>query len=467
MDKERRKKIQTTKLVITEIFMLIIIVLTVVILTFVVMGYHLNEDGKLEQSGLVQVESTPDGAAVIIDGEVLPSKTDTNKILKEGEHTVKIEKPGYTSWQKTVSSRPGFLTKLSYPRLYKTDRKAESVYTFETTPDTFLVSPNRDTILTADNNSLKLQLINIHSNSVKPVEVDLSKLLVDSTGEKTILEWNKDNSRIILKFTKNDTPHFAVVDLEHPSLSIDLTTSFDIQISALHFRNDSGDQLFILENNHLRTISIADKQISGILVEDVKTFSNLSEKVLLVTKTNQLSLYDAGDKSTLPLFTSTAENIRPIISEYIGRTTTALSEDNNVTIYRGDLPTEKTLDKEKPLGEPVGKYTLEFGTPQDFFMQAKNQIIVSKKDKNLSVFDLENYQVSTFALPTSLTFWPDEYTIGLVSDGTLSVYDFDGTNRIDLGEAESGFPATISKDNNYLYLVRKTDKLELIRENIK
>ena len=124
MDKERRKKIQTTKLVITEIFMLIIIVLTVVILTFVVMGYHLNEDGKLEQSGLVQVESTPDGAAVIIDGEVLPSKTDTNKILKEGEHTVKIEKPGYTSWQKTVSSRPGFLTKLSYPRLYKTDRKA-------------------------------------------------------------------------------------------------------------------------------------------------------------------------------------------------------------------------------------------------------------------------------------------------------------------------------------------------------
>lgn len=467
MDKERRKKIQTTKLVITEIFMLIIIVLTVVILTFVVMGYHLNEDGKLEQSGLVQVESTPDGAAVIIDGEVLPNKTDTNKILKEGEHTVKIEKDGYTSWQKTVSAHPGFLTKLSYPRLYKLDRKAEAVYTFETAPDIFLTSPNRDVILTANNNSPKLQLLNINSSSIRPAEIDLTKLLMDSTGEKTVLEWNKNSSRLILKFTKNDTPHFAVVDLEYPDRSLDLTSSFDVQISDLHFLNDYGDRLFILENDHLRIISIADKQISGILVEDVKTFSNLGDKVLLVTKTNQLSLYDAISKSNLPLFTSSAEVVKPLLSEYIGRFTVALAEDNNITVYRGDLPTEKTVNKEKPLGEPIGKYTLDFGTPQNFFMQAKNQIIVSQSDVNFAVFDLENYSKSAFSLPVDLTFWPDEYTIGLVSDGVLSVYDFDGTNCIDLGKAEPGFPASISRDNDYLYLIRKTEKLELIRENIK
>lgn len=469
MDKERRKKIQTTKLVITEIFMLIIIVFTVVILTFTVMGYHLNEEGKLEQSGLVQVESTPDGASVIIDGEVLPNKTATNKILKEGQHAVKIEKPGFTSWQKTVSAHPGFLTKLSYPRLYKLERKAETISTFETAPDTFSVSENRDVILTSTNDSLKIQLLKINSSLAKSSEIDLSKLLAGSTGKKDILEWNKNSSRIILRFVKNDVPHFAIVDLEYPDRSLDLTSTFDIQISELHFANDYGDRLFVTEDSHLRTIALADKQISGILVENIKTFSNLGEKVLIVTNTKegkkQISLYDAGNKSTLPLFTSSAKTVRPLLSEYIGRFTIALAEDNNITIYRGNLPSEK----EKTLPEPVGKYTVDFGTPESFSMQAKNQIVFSTLGTNFAVFDLENYSASSFSLPVDLTFWADEYTIGLVSDEVLTVYDFDGTNRIDLGKAEAGFPATISKDGDFLYLVRKNtnNELELIRENIK
>ena len=110
MDKERRKKLQTTKLIITEIFMLVTIVVTVVILTFIVMGYRLTEDGKLEQSGLIGVDSIPTGATVFVDGEAYENKTNTSKILPEGQYEISLEKDGYTSWRKSVLVHSGLLT---------------------------------------------------------------------------------------------------------------------------------------------------------------------------------------------------------------------------------------------------------------------------------------------------------------------------------------------------------------------
>lgn len=474
MDKERRKKIQTTKLVITEIFMLVTIVVTVVILTFIVMGYHLTEDGRLEQSGLVQVESIPTGATVIIDGETLPNKTDTSKILKEGEHTVKIEKPGFSSWEKTISAHPGFLTKLSYPRLYKIERTPSTVWTFETAPDSFAASRNRDVILTAENSSAKLSLFDIDASSPKRTEIDLSELFADKiTYEKSILDWNKNSSRIILKFSKNGASDFAVVDLEYPERSLGLLETFGFQVSDLAFLNDYGDKLFILENGHLRTLSLSDKQASGILVDGVEAFSSFGEIAFVVTKKadsdkKSFGLYDSRNKSVLSLLETSASVVRPLISEYLGRFTFAIAEDNNITIYRSELPNEKTSE-EKPLGEPVGKYTTSFGAPGNFYFSAKNQVVVSQTGADFAIFDLENYTESAFTLPSALTFWPDEYTIGLVSDEKLSVYDFDGTNRFTFGRAEAGFPAVISKNGNYLYFVQKNSagKLELTQENIK
>ena len=467
MDKERRKKLQTMRLIITEVFMLIIIILTVIILTFIVMGYHLNENGELEQSGLVQIESIPTDASVTIDGEVLNIKTNTSKILPEGKHTVSLAKDGYTSWEKTFETHSGLLTKLTYPRLYKTERKTEIVKKLEETPELFVVSPSRNYILTSSEKSGILKLLNLNSNDLKTTEIDLTIIIGKEVSELKVLSWNSSEERIIISFSRDNETHFAVVELTRPERSIDLSTTFNLKISDLSFANDYGDRLFILENNSLRIISLSSRELSEVVAKDVTHFSNSNNRAIFVDKSSKISLYDDNSKSIIFLKKASAENTRALISEYIGRFTLALLEDNELTIYRGNLPTEN-VSADKPLPDPVGKTTLEFGVPDNFKTEAKNQIILTSKENNFSVFDLENYAFSSYTLENNLTFWPDDYTIGLVSDGKLVFRDFDGTNKVTLGDSLAGFPAVITKNDKYLYHLSKTEQdLNLVREEIK
>ena len=463
MDKERRKKIQATKLVITEIFMLITVVLTVVILTFIVMGYHLTDDGKLEQSGLVQVESIPTGATVTTDQEVLPAKTNTSKILPEGEHTVLLEKEGYTSWAKSFKTHPGFLTKLAYPRLYKISRTAETIEKLDEAPAFLSVSPNRNLLLYLV--SGKLYSLNLESDTPKPAELALKKLFKTTVpADFRVLTWSENGERIIAAYTESGTPHFAIVDLTHPDYSLDLSTTFDLEISELAFITPNGDNLFILEDGHLRTIVLALEQLSSILVDKVVSFNNFGAKAVVVQNIKEISLYDYNTKKTISLKQSVAENPRALISEYLGRPTLVFAEDGQITVYRGELPTEN-VSKDNPLGEPVGKYTLDFGTPDVFRMVAKQAVVLTSKEHHFTIFDLETYSTSSYTLESDLTFWPDDYTIGEVVSGELIFRDFDGENRQVLGHAATGFPAVISKDNKYLYNLSKT--YAITRENIK
>ena len=150
------------------------------------------------------------------------------------------------------------------------------------------------------------------------------------------------------------------------------------------------------------------------------------------------------------------------------RSTLVFISDNVVTVRRGDLPTEN-ITKENPLSEPVGKYTLDFGTPKDFDFRGKNQLVVTSSGNNIAVFDLENYKLTTYSVEADLTFWVSEYTIGTVSGGKLVLRDFDNTNSVTFKDAESDFPAVITKDNSYLYYISKdnSENLNLVRDLIK
>lgn len=50
----------------------------------------------------VAIKSSPDGAEITIDGKFVGT-TPSNLKLKEGEHTIVIEKSGFKAWQRTMT----------------------------------------------------------------------------------------------------------------------------------------------------------------------------------------------------------------------------------------------------------------------------------------------------------------------------------------------------------------------------
>ncbi len=128
MDPERAKRRQSAKIIISETIMVLAVVITVTILAFIVSGYWLNSDFKVERNGLLQISSVPTGADIYIDGDSSwLQRTNISKVLSSGEHSVKLTKDGYDSWQKTINGSEGLLYRIHYPRLFLQNRTPESL----------------------------------------------------------------------------------------------------------------------------------------------------------------------------------------------------------------------------------------------------------------------------------------------------------------------------------------------------
>lgn len=70
---------------------------------------RLTRSGFIPQSGLLAANSFPNGAEIIIDDRLV-SATDDTVYLEPGTYQVKIEKPGYWPWQKTLQIEPELVT---------------------------------------------------------------------------------------------------------------------------------------------------------------------------------------------------------------------------------------------------------------------------------------------------------------------------------------------------------------------
>ena len=148
MDYEEKKRRQNLRVIASEAVMVLTVILTVIVLVLVVSGYWLNSNFEVERQGLLQVSSVPTGSYVLIDGSE-PSwfqRTNTSKMLPIGEHTVRVERDGYDSWEKTVNISEGLLFRLHYPRLFPLEREPEVVYDTLGVTKTFL-SENHETLL--------------------------------------------------------------------------------------------------------------------------------------------------------------------------------------------------------------------------------------------------------------------------------------------------------------------------------
>jgi len=75
-------------------------------------GYRLDLKKGITETGLILVKSLPDGARVYLDGELVAATDSSIPDLKEGAYTIKIEKDGQQSWEKTVPVRPRLVTSI-------------------------------------------------------------------------------------------------------------------------------------------------------------------------------------------------------------------------------------------------------------------------------------------------------------------------------------------------------------------
>lgn len=500
-EREQQRRRQMIKVIIAEIGMTISVIAIVVVATLAAMGFFVTSSGKIEQSGLMQIHSMPTGATVEIDGSTIFSRTNLSRSLTPGEHSLKLSRDGYDTWQKNIKMSSGMLLRLYYPRLFLLDRKAEVALRLEKEFEFYSPSKDQAYILYAALDSAKWSLVNIRDDELKTSQLDLSAVLPGVVegkflGEIESLKWSGDSNSVLAKVNYAQKTEWILVDLKNAEKSLNLTRTFGLEFTQVEMIDESAAQLFALENQQLRRINTSDQSISRVLLYNVLSFANSKSNVIYVMTQNAeekakvVGVYRNGEKGGTTLATvPNNQAVSVALTRYYDEDYLAYTVGNELNVYYGALPNyrEDAQDTDfSGLKILVDKEKLRTA-PNGLSLSPMGGYIVASYDRQFMVVDLEMGELLEYEALAPTLMWLSEAMMTAVVDNSLWVWDFDDTNRRELvryvaadedAEVEAittvsnsklaNYPAVVSENGKWLYyLVETKTGLTLMRERVR
>ena len=437
MDRVKKKKMQNARVIATNIFMGISVIAIVLVLMLIAMGFNFSDEGGIEQSGLVQIASSPRGATVEIDGQQQFNRTNMSKMLSSTSHHVKVTKNGYDTWEKDLVVDAGLLTRIEWIRLFPTAPHAANTAYFS---DIRLAefSPDRKHLLIIEHDFPYLSTLNIQDDKVsRNRKLSLNTILGPDQnvllGEITIRDWNIDNNKVVLTWATETDTNWYLVDLENEKNAINLSEKFQLDFEDIQIANDGATKLWALENNRLHTINVNELTISSVIFSDVEQFASNSGVVTYIAtnakdQSRRVSIYQDGEDgpTTIKHLEDQEATISLAMGDYWNQSWLVLSIDNHLEFYGGTYP---SYGKKSSFKELLSK-DLEF-TPSLISVNYTGRIVAIAGESQYAAIDVETNDLTTAAFDSehSGINWLDDYLFWEIIDKKVVVRDFDGSNR--------------------------------------
>lgn len=468
------KRKQLIARIVTYSLMSISVIVIALFLIAIILGYRFNgKAGRIEQSGLVQYNSTPSGAQVSVDGIKLGARTATSNTVLPGQHTFMMQREGYEVWQKALNIRAGTLTALNYARLVPISRPVKSVMALPQLDQVKFSPKGRFALVHAQAASPDFTLYDLGSdNNIKQTVLTLPAASYSEADTKdmkhtfAITEWDSGGRYVLIKHTYNDAVEWLVLDTTDVAATANITQAFHMQFDEPHFSGTSGNVIFALSNGDIRKIDRQDGTVSRPLASQVQTYDLYSTDIItyttmydVATGTRSVGLVRDGDKDPYILRTTKSPLSVPLhvaTARYFNQNYVVISEGTKVDILAGDYPTSP---EDTTSLKSIGSYMLDHA-PEFLTMSYNGRFILAQTGDKYTTYDLERSIVSpenTIAGSgaTRQLDWLDDFYLWSDRAGNLTIGEFDGTNQHDINPVASGFDATLSPSSTYLYSIGK------------
>ncbi len=423
---------------------------------FLVLGYNLDNKGRAEQGGLIQYRSFPDGASVRLDGILQSANTPSKSTANAGRHNVSFERKDYRSWNKDVTLNRGellWLNALLVPKSITTNE----VHQFDGV-SSFVASPDKKWIAVIEKaNEPSLKIIDIRDEK-KPRISTLKipdEITKTATPEDifTIAEWDFGSRYLLVKHTSGQSTEWLRLDRSDESNAENISRNLKLSISEAHFAGTSGNLFFALSDATLRKLNIDQNTSSTPISEDVKEFQLYKDnRIALVSVKDDeqvVSVYKDGDKrpTEVTRFKGVEPSVDVALSSYF--------EDDYIAYSRGD---EAHIIK-NPFDSPRSVATVKLDPAISWLYFSNNgQFLIAQYGSKLISYDLERNLSSLFSIPGDPVYtgtkhleWLDDFHLWSDSGGTLSIFEFDGTNGEVIGNITQGFDVTLSNNGKRLF----------------
>lgn len=458
MDLEKRARRQSLRVFISESLMVLFVIITVVLLVLLVSGYGINSEFEVERQGMLQIYSFPTGANVEVDGEASWfQRTNTSKVLASGEHRIVLEKDGYDTWAKTVTISEGLLYRVHYPRLFLQNREKTTISENFHAATFASVSPDRKTMLIIEKNS-DWTLLNLDQDTPTAKTLQFGSLLSSSGDDKTVefkgtvtsAAWATDNNRVLLN---TDRYGWLLIDVKNPEKSLKFTRAFDETFASVRIFDNSAENLLVTRDHKLYKLNVASLELSKPIAAGLTNYDFYGQNIVFTTA-DGVYLKNINDENA-NLVLETKETPRVFISRFY--------DDKYITLITNTSTGAKIQVLKYNDFSPVYETTLDF-TPETVKIGTDGAFVFLKFGAKVATVDMEALFTYTWELDDAKFGWLDNNMVYNVTEGELSVFDFDGLNRRVLAQKVSAnLPVTITADKWLYYF--NTDG-DLIRELI-
>lgn len=438
------------------------------ILILVVMGYRFNSFvGKVQQGGLVQFDSRPNGANIVVDDIQLSRKTASSITLSSGAHEVKMYREGFNEWQKKVSVKPGAVLWLNYARLLPIKPNPSEVQQYPALSSAVTSHDNKQMAL-VDTTGSSLVVVDLNSDEVLAKTIQIDK---DASGAPehsadshySLIGWDYDDRYLLVKRQIGERIEYLSVDSRWSDPTKNITNLLGSDILKIDYSYNGANYIYVLTASHeLRKIDLASSSISGPLLQNIADFDQFNKNTIYYkTNPDQHGVVSVGyltqgasrPKTVKSSDGQTGSSIGLSMGRYYNADYIVLTDNRSVEVLKADLPPSDSDSKVST--RSVVKFQAKFDISQIGFSPAENRFVyVYGKDQTATV-DLELLSVAEVKSPVShqgRLNWVDGYHLSSVENGQAGLVEFDGTNYQMISKNNAlDFPVSISNNNKYLY----------------
>jgi hypothetical protein len=416
--------------------------------------------GKLIQTGIVIIQSAPNGIKVSVDGKTAKKKTPYRASFEAGgRHTFKMEKDGFYPWQKTLDVIYSEVSLVQYALLVPKHPATKVLDSRSNVVAQAVSKDNRH--LAYVTNGADAAVYTMDLTNPKPVMLFAAPAATaDKPAEAlTGVAWSDDASHLIVTSKAGETAVHRVISANGNDV-VNLTDQFRFDFTGLQFSSNDWHQLYWISPDGLRRVDLGNQSVSAVLADKVGQFKVIDGGKLLYVQATDLgkSLFSTdghGHKQQIIAALPDSETYAIDFALYNSHEQVAVvpSRTQVGTLYSdaySNNPVAKTIAKGvtsvtfSPDGHLVTFYAP--GTVTTYDIQQSTLLNM------FAAFTFQTNQLQSLS-------WYDSFHLLRNENGHLLWSEFDGANQVDLGTMSGGLTANSTPNLQNLVFFRPDGSL--------
>ena len=446
----RKRRAHRTRLLVGYVLIAVAIALGTVVLVYNAYGYGVNtKTGTIVQNGLLFVDSRPGDAKIYLDGKYRDANTPARLILPAKTYQLSLKKDGYRDWVRSFTLNEHSISRYVYPLLLPAKPEPKPLKKYAGSPGLITQTPDRRLLLVQAPRPQPGDFVFEEFDLGDPQKTPVARILPASLltnasqgGDRlTEVEWSTDNRHILLRHDYAGGLEFIIFDRKDPTSSINVNRTFNLAPTEVALRNKKVDQVYIFigSGGTLQVGDTTNGQLDQPFLRSVIAFKSHGQTLLTYVTAEDAStgqvnarIWDNGQTYLLNQFPAGTTYLLDA-AQFQGHWyyVAASNTTEHIGIYRDPLGGLKDPSRKK--AEAFIALPAKGGQKVSF--SANTRFVgVQAKDK-LAVYDLENKDSYNYTLdpaPAGNLRWMDGHRWVGLSNGSLMISDYDGTNRHNL-----------------------------------